>query len=225
MKRASLWALSVTAAACGSSEPSPSPDKQDGGDCPFAYDVPRASPEAERIGLEMLGKDGPLRLSDALYARVARDVALIRAAEAQLADQEHIGLWVPNRVIVGIAAGHTIDDLAEPNTCYQAVPSLLFDIWYRLDLPGWLNAPALAALYAVLPAVAFAGEDGIVGQENYWTPEDLGGGAWRWLVDDGFYDCFDGCDCHTYYRFDVDQAGTVTLLERWQEGMPYCVFP
>jgi hypothetical protein len=213
--------LAVIASCSSSSSSVP----QDIGDCPFVYDPPRPSVEAEQIGLEMLGSQGSLLLADDVYERVLRDLGLIRSARPELADQEYLGLWAPNRVVVGIANGHTIADLDDINTCYQAMPSHLFDRWYVLILPGKLNVPRLAALYASIDPVSFAGEDGIVGQENYWTPEDLGGGTWRWTVDDGFYDCFDGCDCHTFYRFEVDETGAVVLLERWQDGAPYCVFP
>ena len=198
---------------------------QDGGLCPFVYDPLRPSAEAEQIGLEMLGRQGPLLLADAVYERVLRDLALIRGARPELADQEHLGLWPPNRVVVGVADGHTIMDLDEINTCYQAEPSHLFDRWYVLELPAKLNVPRLATVYAALDSVSFASEDFIVGQENYWTPEDRGGGMWRWTVDDGFYDCFDGCDCHTFYQFDVDEVGAVVLVERSQGGAPYCIFP
>ena len=71
---------------------------QEGSLCPLAYDPPRPSAEAEQIGLEMLGAQGPLLLADAVYERVVRDLALIRGARPELADQEHLGLWLPNRV-------------------------------------------------------------------------------------------------------------------------------
>jgi hypothetical protein len=212
----------VVIASC-SSQSSSVP--QDGRFCPFVYDSPRSNVEAEQIGFEMLGRQGPLLLADTVYERVLRDLTLIRGTRPELADQQHLGLWPPNHVMISIADGHTIVDLEEINTCYQAKPTHLFDRWYVLELPGKLNVPRLAALYAALAPVSIANVDGIVGQENYWTPEDRGGGTWRWTVDDGFYDCFDGCDCHTYYRFDINEIGTVVLLERWQEGMPYCVFP
>lgn len=217
--RAALAVALAAATACDRSPSSPD------GACPFAYDPPRASAEAEQIGLEMLGAQGPLRLPGPVYERVLRDLALVRAAWPVLADQEHLGRWVPDQIVVGLAGGCAIGDLAPTNACYQAEPSHLFAEWYVLGLPGKLNAPALAAVYGALACVWSAFEDGIVGQENFWTPEDRGGGTWRWTVDDGFYDCFDGCDCHTFYRFDVDGAGAVTLVDTWREGQPWCVFP
>ena len=49
-------------------------------------------------------------------------------------------------------------------------------------------------------------------------------GSYRYLIDDGFWDCFDGCDCHRYWEIDVTNDGTVTLISYSEEGAPWCEF-
>ena len=83
---------------------------------------------------------------------------------------------------------------------------------------------ALAPLYAQTPAMAFAEPNGIFGGQNFWTPTPLRGGVWRWDIDDGFLDCFDGCDCHRLYVFETDEAGTVTPISYQEIGQPWCEF-
>jgi hypothetical protein len=221
MKRVTVILIELLLAASCSSQSS----QQSYSSSHFVYGSPRSSAEAEQIGFEMLGSADPLLLPDAVYERVKRDITLIRSAQPELADQVHDGLWTPDHLLVGVADGYTITNLAEINAYYQINPSLLVSNWYLLKLPGKLNVHRLAAEYSSLDAVSSATVDEIVGQENYWIPEDRGDGTWRWSVDDGFYDCFDGCDCHTSYLFDVDKAGNVVVVDRKQYGAPYCVFP
>ena len=52
-------------------------------------------------------------------------------------------------------------------------------------------------------------------------PEEL---VLRYEIDDGFLDCFDGCDCHRIWVFDVNQAGEVTLVSFEEFGQPWCDF-
>ena len=64
--------------------------------------------------------------------------------------------------------------------------------------------------------------NGIIGGENFWRPTVLGGGVWRWEVDDGFMDCFDGCDCHRVFTFETTADGQVTLIDYDESGAPWC---
>jgi hypothetical protein len=96
--------------------------------------------------------------------------------------------------------------------------------WYVVEAGGMINIPALCAIYAQADGVQFADPDGIIGGENFWTPSDIGGGTWAWNIDDGFLDCFDGCDCHKVYEFHVTEAGQVTLESFTQWGMKWCEF-
>jgi hypothetical protein len=50
-------------------------------------------------------------------------------------------------------------------------------------------------------------------------------GNWRWSIDDGFTDCFDGCDCHYYYVLETDDPGNVIFISLTPSGQPWCVFP
>ncbi|MHC4130179.1 MAG: hypothetical protein ACYSUA_18865, partial [Planctomycetota bacterium] len=60
--------------------------------------------------------------------------------------------------------------------------------------------------------------------QNFWTPSELGGGYWLWEIDDGWWDCPDGCDCHRLYTFRTSAGGSVLLLDYQEVGQPWCVF-
>ncbi len=183
------------------------------GPCVFDYEPLRADAEAEQIGLEMIGAGGPLRVPDDVYDRVARDLGLIRTAEPTLAGETHSPAWVPEDLIVKKFPEVPPDDYDALNACLQLVlENHLFGDWYVLTFAGPLNAPALVEVYTALDSIEFAEPNGIFGGQNFWRPTDLGGGTWRWNVDDGYCDCFDGCDCHRLFVFEVDADGNVELL-------------
>ena len=79
-------------------------------------------------------------------------------------------------------------------------------------------------MYAALDYVQFAQTNDLVGGQNFYTPSITLFNTWRWTIDDGFHDCFDGCDCHRYYIIDVDAAGNVTLISYQEIGQPWCDF-
>ncbi len=192
------------------------------GPCRFDFGEPRDDPEAEQITLEMLGADGPLLAPDDIFDRVDRDLDLIREAEPALADQMHAPAWRPDHLIVKKLPDEPQDDYDLLNVCFQIVEERhLFGDWFLLTFPGNLNAPALAETYAALGSIDFAEPDGIIGGQNFWRPLVLAKGRWRWSIDDGFCDCFDGCDCHRFYVFDVLADGTVTLVS-FEERMSQC---
>lgn len=183
------------------------------GPCVFDYEPLRDDAEAEQIGLEMLGVGGPLRVPGDVYDRVVRDLGVIRAAEPTLASQAHTPAWAPRDLIVKKLPDEPSDDYDALNACLQLVlEDHLFGDYYVLTFTGPLNAVALVDLYEALGSIELAEPNGIIGGENFWRPTDLGGGTWRWNVDDGYCDCFDGCDCHRLFVFEVDAGGTVTQI-------------
>lgn len=195
----------------------------------FDYGKPLPDGEAEQIALEMLGGTGPLLPPAETYERVARDLDLIRAFELALADQTHTPAWAPNRLIISVFDDQPTDELDCLNNSFGVTAmDKLFGFggttWYVLSFPGNLNVVTLGAQYAALPEVDIAEPDSLLGGQNRWEPTPLAGGLWQWFIDDGFGDCFDGCDCHTYSTFTVDEKGTVTLIDSKQFGQPWCDF-
>ncbi len=200
-----------------------------GAPCLFDYGPPLANPEAEQIALEMLGAGGPLLVLPEQYERIDRDLGRIRQFEPALAAETDSPAWLPNHLIVKVLIGPPLDEYQCLNTYYQVIDeSFLFSSgggdWYVLTFAGNLNAAALAGIYAALPEIEFADPDALIGGQNFWVPTDQGGGVWRWNVDDGFLDCFDGCDCHRLYVFETDAAGNVVLISFQEQGAPWCVF-
>jgi hypothetical protein len=194
---------------------------------PFEYPPPAANAEAEQIALEMLGPGGPLFATAEDVQRVAADLAAIRAFEVSLADQTHSGEWVNNHLIVGLTAGGPNEEYACLNRYYGAVlfgsiPSLRIEF---LRFPRALNPEGLATIYAAAAGVAYAEPDGLIGGANFWRPTPGSGGVWRWQIDDGFLDCFDGCDCHRLWTFDTDAASNVTFVSYEEFGQEWCEFP
>lgn len=199
------------------------------GPCPtFEYPSPE-NPEAFQIALELSGAGGPLLPSDALVERIARDLALIRETRPSLASQPHTPAFQWDFLI--LQRNQNVDPASYLciNEYFGATvwAELTFLQLTILQFPGPINAPALAPIYESSPHVISAGPSAIYGGENFWTPAPLGGldGTWLWFVDDGFHDCFDGCDCHSYYSFSVTGDGTVTVLDEWSWGLPWCPWP
>ena len=187
------------------------------------------NPEAEQIGLEMLGAAGPLLIPQATYERIDRDLELIRAFEPALGAETHTPAWLANHLIVKVLQGVDTSAYACVNAFYQVInEQFLFSSgggdWYVLTFDGNLNVPALVSTYTALAEVEFAEPDGIIGGQNFYTPLVLVGELWQWSIDDGFLDCFDGCDCHRLYTFQVDGPGTVTLMNYVESGQPWCDF-
>ncbi len=193
----------------------------------FDFGPPLDDPEAEQIALEMLGAGGPLRPDSADYERIITDQALIRAADKRLLDQTHSPAWVPNQLLLGLLEGAPQDEYLCLNVFYQVtnvqVISKSLNI-YLLTFAGNLNVAALAEIYEEAPAVNYAEPNSIFGGQNFWVPTPLAKGVWRWDIDDGFHDCFDGCDCHRLYVFETDLPGNVTVISYQEVGAPWCDF-
>jgi hypothetical protein len=197
--------------------------------CPqFAYPPQPTQIEAEQIALEMLGPGGGLFAEAGAIERVARDLELIRTHEPALAIQPHSMKWAAKALIVQLDASKPWDDYACLNHYYQGIPSVLsvtmkmYVVWY----PRMLNPEALAVTYEQAAEVKFATPDTLIGGQNYYKPSGAldGSGTWLWTIDDGFLDCFDGCDCHVIYEIKTTEAGGYQLLSKVELGQPWCPF-
>ncbi|HWB19781.1 MAG TPA: hypothetical protein VG711_05735 [Phycisphaerales bacterium] len=199
------------------------------GQCTFQYQADFPNAEAEQIGLEFLGSTGPLLLPQSTYDRIVRDLSLIRAAYPDLADQTHTPAWAPNQLIVSVTQSLSHENYQCLKTYYQVTDeSLLFSFggtdYYVITFAGHVNVVRLASIFAEAPEISSADPNSLVGGENFWVPSLLISGSWRWSIDDGFFDCFDGCDCHKQYVIDIDTPGNVTLVDYQQFGQPWCDF-
>ncbi len=183
--------------------------------------------EAEQIALEMLGPFGPLRPELADYERIITDQALIRVADNRLLDQTHSPAWVPNQLLLALLDGVPQDEYLCLNVFYQVTDVQLISKslnLYLLTFAGNLNVAALAPIYADAPAVNYAEPDWWIGGQNFWEPTPMKGGVWRWNIDDGWLDCFDGCDCHREYVIETDAKGNVEIISIQEWGQPWCEF-
>ncbi len=191
----------------------------------FDYGPGPDNPEAQQIGLEMMGASGGLLVPKEEYLRIDRDLGLIRNAEPALQIEIHSPAWVPSQLLVGLVKGAPQDAYLCLNVIYQVTNvEHLFGSWYLLTFAGNLNVAALAAIYEEAPEVQFAEPNLIIGGQNFWVPTPLGEGVWRWEIDDGWHDCFDGCDCHRFYFFETDDKFNVTLISFQEVGAPWCEF-
>ena len=100
----------------------------------------------------------------------------------------------------------------------------LFSNWYVLTFADGLNIPALVSIYMDAASVLFAEPNGIFGGQNFWIPTPLNDGIWQWNIDDGWTDCFDGCDCHREYVIETDAKGNVEIISIEEWGQPWCEF-
>ncbi|MCH8822864.1 MAG: hypothetical protein IH984_05075 [Planctomycetes bacterium] len=181
--------------------------------------------EAQQIAIEMLGAGGPLNVPTDIYERVDRDLDLIRAAVPDLISQLHSPAWVEGQILAQILENEPQQEYLCLNEYYQVInlDNFSSNLWL-ITFADNINIPALAPIYAATPAVSFAEPNGIFGGQNFWTPTDFGGGLWQWVIDDGWHDCFDGCDCHRVYTIRTDSKKNVQIISIEEFGQPWCDF-
>jgi hypothetical protein len=185
----------------------------------FNYGPRRDNLEAEMLAMALSGK---LRAPDAEYERILRDLQLIRAAYPQLETVIDDPDYAPNQLLVGLE-GEPPAGYAAFNQYYLVVDEEIHSWWRVLTYCDNLNAEVLALEYAALPGIDWAEANFAIGIDDYITIQVLAT-TYRYHIDDGFWDCFDGCDCHREWVIDVDESGTVTLVSYNEWGMPWCDF-
>jgi hypothetical protein len=191
------------------------------GQVSFDYGPERGNLESEQLAMHVSGQ---LRAPDAEYDRILRDLGLIRAAYPALVMVIDDMDYAPNQLIVNLVAGAPQEGYEALNEFYFVTNiDPLFSTWYVLTFCGNLNANALAPIYAALAEIQFAEPNGFIGTDDQITVAP-GPSVWRYSIDDGFHDCFDGCDCHRLWTIDVDEAGVVTLISYQEQGQPWCEF-
>ena len=185
----------------------------------FLYGPHRDNLEAEMLAMEVSGQ---LRAPELHYVRILADLASIRQAFPELALVIDDPDYAPNQLIIGAGACSDggIDQL---NEYYRVVDQDIHPTWRVLTFCDNLNARVLAGIYAASSEVSWAEPNYLVGIDDYITVEVLGK-VYRYDIDDGFLDCFDGCDCHREWLIDVDITGEVTLVSYQEWGQSWCEF-
>ena len=186
----------------------------------FPYGPSRDNLEAEMLAMDVSGQ---LRAPDGEYTRIRGDLILIRTAYPQLTSVVDDTDYVPDQLIVGLEAGSPTDGYEALNERYLVIDELIYTWGRLLTFCDNLNAPVLAQEYQKLAEVSWADPNWLIGIDDYITVTPMGG-TYRYDIDDGFMDCFDGCDCHRYWVIDVDEYGVVTLISYVEQGLPWCNF-
>lgn len=186
----------------------------------FDYGPHRDNLEAEMLAMALRQT---LRADESDYQRILRDLALIRAEYPKLQNVIDDTDWVPKELILKLVAGQPTAGYQALNRFYQVVQERVYTWGIVLTFCDNLNAEVLASKYAALPEVQWASPNYLYGIENYIIVTDRGD-RWDYWIDDGFWDCFDGCDCHREWLLQVDAQGTVYLISYLEWGMPWCVF-
>jgi hypothetical protein len=188
----------------------------------FDYGPHRDNPEAEQLAMHL---GGALRAPDAEYGRILRDLQAARAAFPALTGAVDDPDYAPNQLIVALKPGFPTASFDQTNAYYQLVDlDLLFGTTYVLTFCDTLNAPVLSSIYEGLSSVDYAEPNGLFGTDDKITIAILGT-TWRYTIEDGFTDCFDGCDCKRLWIIDVDASGVPALVNFNENGAPWCVFP
>ncbi len=187
---------------------------------------PRANLEAELLALE---NGLSLLATDVMYERILRDLAAIRVLEPAVVNVIHDMAWGPTQLIVKLNTGADRCAFDEMNAFYKTTDvQFLFDFgsgpFYLVHYPGRMRMPLLGTLYAVLDEVEFAEPDGLIGTDDRITIQTASP-TWTYTIDDGFLDCFDGCDCHVVRTFEVDANGVAAESDLNCFGQSWCVLP
>jgi len=188
----------------------------------FVYGPHRENLEAEMLAMALTGQ---LRAPEEQYQRIRRDLTLIRQVYPQLTTVIDDPDYVPNQLMVSVNPAMPGDNYRALNAYYLVISEQrIFGNWWLLTFCDNLNAEVLAGIYEALTEVDYADPNGLIGIDDYITVTVVPPDTYRYHIDDGFWDCFDGCDCHREWLLDVSAQGVVTLIYYREWGMPWCEF-
>ncbi len=178
--------------------------------------------EAEMLAIEA---SGGLVAPASVYERIAGDLAVIRAGNAEIHGIEARPSWVPEDLILifddegkaAVAAGtYTAWDCLNARYGMTAITQHSFFVVLRFA--HRFNAPVLAAVYGMLPHVTSVSADGAFGDGNDVCVA-IDGDRYHYVFDAGSGDCLSGCIDHTYWGFTTSgPSGAVTHLGTWSRG-------
>ncbi|MHC4090782.1 MAG: hypothetical protein ACYSUQ_02950 [Planctomycetota bacterium] len=186
----------------------------------FDYGPHRDNLEAELLAMDLTGQ---LRAPETEYQRILGDLQLIRSIYTELVTVIDDPDWVSDQLLVGMPTGEPAENYEQLNAYYMAIDEDIHATWRVVTFCDNLNPVVLAPIYAALPEVNYAEPNYFIGTDDQITITILGT-TYRYLIDDGFLDCFDGCDCHRVWEIDVTAGGRVALVSYEEWGMSWCVF-
>lgn len=186
----------------------------------FEYGPHRDNPEAEQLAMHLTGE---LRAPDEEYFRILGDLALLRDEFPQMGTIIDDPDYVPNQILVGLQSGAPLIEFDALNEFYLVTAVEKSFSFATVTFCDNMNALAVSPEYAELPGLNYAEPNYLIGTDDQITVEVIGT-TYRYTIDDGEMDCFDGCDCHTVYVIDVTDEGDITLVSFEQFGQPWCGF-
>jgi len=176
--------------------------------------TPRADAEVEVLALRA---GDVLLASDDVYARVARDLAAIRADYTDVASITARMRANPSSVLV-LFDDATIDDVEAgtytawdcPNALYGAtdIGDPVFN-GVTIRFEGRFEPEILGTEYATLPGVTSAGASVGIGDGDDISI-DVEGDTYSWIFSQGSGDCQAGCINHDYWGFTTNADGDIT---------------
>ena len=176
----------------------------------FDYTPHRDNTEAEQLAMHLAGQ---LRAPDEEYARILRDLQLIREVYPEIAYVIDRPDYDPDELIVRLIEGESESEYQALNAYYQVVEdrriSQLLNI-HLLTLCDNLNIPLLVPVY-VAPNILYAEPSWLVGEGDEITVERLDT-VYRYTITTGCGDCLSGCIYHRSWTIDVDENGILALL-------------
>lgn len=187
----------------------------------FPYGPELLDDEAEQLAMILSGE---LRAPLDEYERIQGDLAKIRAAHPELQNVVDDPDFVPDHLLVGINNALPLDAYHALNDFYLVTNEQIIGSFRVLTFCDDINAIALAPIYEALPVVTFAEPDGLIGTSNKITVQKKAGGTYGYVIEDGFCDCFDGCDCKRTWVIDVRANGQVILISVTESGFGHCNF-
>lgn len=176
----------------------------------FDYTPHRENVEAEQLAMHLAGQ---LRAPDEEYARILRDLQLIRDAYSEIAfviDRPDYG---PDELLVRLIKGEPENDYDALNAYYQVVEDRTISQSLNIHLLtfcGNLNIPLLVPIY-VAPNILYAGAAWSVLGGDEITVERLDT-VHRYTISTGCGDCLSGCIYWRSWTIDVDEKGNLTLV-------------
>jgi len=170
---------------------------------------PRPDEEAEILAIEY---GSSLLADDAMYERIHRDLAAIRAYQPEVAEVVHHPAWAPDELLAKVFSGVPTSEFEALNAYYQTTIGGTISrpdgTTYLLSFPGRLWIPWVADEYEALAEVDYAEPNHRYGEADAIYIQ-TGSGVWEYHFVHGWGDCMAGCIWHACWTFEVDASGYV----------------
>jgi len=187
---------------------------------------PRPDIDAERLALRAQRDAEVVVASEAIYQRIARDLASLRAAAPDIPPAFHhfgarrVMLHVTPAVIAAQEAGtyQGLDCLnAWTGAQITRVMSMIEVMTVRFD--ALVHPGTIARLYRAHPDVLGVEADRMFGGgDDITLCNEAIGGTHRYMIHTGWGDCPAGCIHWSFRGYEVSEEGVVTPLGDWGDG-------